>query len=147
MLWVIAVAMLAACVGMQGQPLQVTVADIGPLPSEGLEMRMNVKLRVQNPNEAPVDFDGVYVQLDVQGSTFATGVSNARGSIPRFGESVIDVPVTVSAIRVATQAITLLTAGAPADKVRYDLSGKLGGAMFGSTSFLLHGEFALPAAD
>ena len=39
-------------------PLEVTVAGIEPLQGEGMELRMNVKLRVQNPNDAPLDYDG-----------------------------------------------------------------------------------------
>src|SRR5215471_19059585 len=87
---------LAACATMPGRdPLQVTVADIESLPGEDLELRMMVKLRVQNPNDTPVEYNGVYVKLEVLGKTFATGVSDERGSIPRYGESVISVPVTV----------------------------------------------------
>ena len=33
----------------QRDPLQVTVAGIEPLESQGMEMRMLVKLRIQNP--------------------------------------------------------------------------------------------------
>ena len=59
-------------------------------------MRMMVKLRVQNPNDAPVEDDGVYVKLEVLEKTFATSVSDERGSNPPFGEFIISVPVTVS---------------------------------------------------
>src|SRR5262245_8531196 len=96
---------LASCAGLpHGDPLQVTVAGIEQLPGEGLEMRMLVKLRVQNPNDTPVDYDGVYVKLDVLDKTFASGVSDERGSVPRYGETVIGVPVTISTLRVALQA-------------------------------------------
>jgi hypothetical protein len=79
-----------------GDPVQITVAGIEPMAGEGLEMRMMVSLRVQNPNDTQIDYDGTYVKLIVQGKTFATGVSDASGSVPRFGEAVIAVPVTVS---------------------------------------------------
>ena len=32
-------------------PLNIDVAGIEPLPGEGLEMRMAVKIRIQNPND------------------------------------------------------------------------------------------------
>ena len=77
---IIAVLTLTACAGLPShEPLQVNVAGIESLPGEGLEMRMMVKLRVQNPNDAPVEFDGVYVKLDVLNKTFASGVSDQRG--------------------------------------------------------------------
>ena len=49
----------------------VTVAGIEPLQDQGLELRMNVNFRVQNPNDAPLDYNGVAVEMDVQGKTFA----------------------------------------------------------------------------
>jgi LEA14-like dessication related protein len=145
--WVASV-FLAACAGMPGrEPLQVTVADIESLPSEGMEMRMMVKLRVQNPNDAPVEYDGVYLRMDVLDKTFATGVSDERGTIPRFGDSVVSVPVTASAIQLVMNALSIFTGGGErVEKVTYRLEGKLNGPAFGSTRFQSQGEFALPGA-
>jgi len=142
---ILAVLALGGCAGMSGRdPVQVSVAGIESLPGEGLEMRMMVKLRVQNPGETPVEYDGVYVKLEVLDKTFATGVSDERGSIPRFGESVIGVPVTVSTLRVALNTLGFVLGDKPAEKVRYKLSGKLAGPSFGSTNFQSAGELALP---
>lgn len=140
-----AVLTLGACAGMPGrEPVQVTVVDIESIPGEGLEMRMLVKLRVQNPNDAAIDYDGVYVKLEVLDTTFATGVSSEHGTIPRFGESIVSVPVTVSMLRIAVYALRMLD-GKPVDKVNYKLEGKLGGPVFGSMNFQARGELALPA--
>ncbi len=140
----------AGCASLpQSDPPQITVAGIEPLQGEGLEVRMLVKLRVQNPNDAPIDYNGVYVRLDVQQKTFATGVSDAKGSVPRFGESVVEVPVTVSAFRIARQVIGAMgsaSEGKMPNKVRYDLSGKFSGTGFRSVRFGAKGEFALPGA-
>ncbi len=111
----IAVA-LSACAAMQPRdPVQVTVAGLEPLPAEGLEVRMLVKLRVQNPNDVPIEYNGVFVKLDVLDQSFATGVSDERGSVPRFGESVISVPITVSMLRIAAQGVGLLGGGSRDD--------------------------------
>ncbi|MDH5277300.1 MAG: LEA type 2 family protein [Gammaproteobacteria bacterium] len=126
-------------------PLSVTVAGIEPLPGEGLELRMLVRLRVQNPNETPIDYSGVYVDLDVQDRTFATGVSQESGTVAAFGESVISVPVTVSMLRMARQVMGVLD-GKPVDTIRYDLRGKLGGSSLNSLRFESRGEFTLPAS-
>ena len=142
---ILAVLALGGCAGMSGRdPVQVSVAGIESLPGEGLEMRMMVKLRVQNPGETPVEYDGVYDKLEVLDKTFATGVSDERGSIPRFGESVISVPVTVSTLRVALNTLGFVLGDKPSEKVRYKLSGKLAGPSFGSTTFQADGELALP---
>ena len=69
---------LAGCASMpQKDPIQVTVAGMEGLPGEGMEIRMLVKLRVQNPNDAPIDFSGIYLKFDVMDKTFASGVSSA----------------------------------------------------------------------
>jgi LEA14-like dessication related protein len=139
---------LAGCAGMPaGDPLQVTVAGVEPMQGEGMELRMMVKLRVQNPNDAQIDFDGAYVRLTVQDKTFATGVSDARGTVPRFGEAVVAVPVTVSMLNVMRHVIGAMDdKAAPPDKVRYSLEGKLHGTGFSSLRFKSQGEFTLPGA-
>lgn len=144
---ILAAALLGACAVVPARdPLQVTVAGIDSLPGEGLELRMLVKLRVQNPNDAPLDYDGVYLKLDVLDNTFATGVSSERGSVPRYGETVIGVPVTVSALRMVRYALRMLD-GKPIDKINYKLEGKLDGAGFGSTRFQAQGELTLPGDE
>jgi LEA14-like dessication related protein len=139
---------LSACAGLpQSDPLQVAVAGAESMPGEGMELRMLLKLRVQNPNDQQLDYDGVYVKLDVQGRTFATGVSDARGSVPRFGESVIAVPVTVSMLNVVRQVMGAMDPGAtPSDKIRFSLEGKLNGPGFRATRFESRGELKLPGA-
>jgi len=128
----------------RSDPLQVTVAGIEPMEGQGqgLELRLLVKLRVQNPNDAPVDFNGVALEMDVQGKTFATGVSDAAGSVPRFGETVITVPVTASAFRMLGEAFTLFRSGS-SGKITYEMTGKLNGSGFNSVHFRTQGEFDL----
>lgn len=133
-------AALAGCTSLGGRdPLQVMVAGIEPMPEkgEGLELRLLVKLRVQNPNSAAISYDGAYVKLEVQGKTFATGVSDAGAAIPGFSEAVVEVPVTVSMLRIVRQVIGMKD-GAPADQIRYSMSGKLG-----NHRFRTDGEFTL----
>jgi len=136
-----------ACATMPGQePVQVNVVDIESIPGEDLEIRMMVKLRVQNPNNAPIEYDGVYLQMDVLDNTFATGVSAARGTVAPFGEALIEVPVSASALRMAFSAISVFGSGKPVEKVTYKMRGKLSGPMFGSTTFQSQGELNLPGA-
>ena len=144
-LLVVVALTLCACTSLQsGDPLQVTVGGIEPLPGEGLELRMLVKLRVQNPNDEPLDYNGVYVRLDVQDKTFATGVADEHGTVPRFGEAVIGVPVTVSVLRMVRQVMGVMD-GQPVDKIHYELSGKLNGAGFRTARFQSQGELTLPS--
>jgi len=138
---------LSACATLPGQePVQVTVADIESMEGEGMEMRMLVKLRVQNPNDSPVEYDGVYIKVDVLDRTLGTGVSDQRGSVPRFGESIIAVPLTISTLRVILGALEFAGGARSVDKVNYRLEGKLDGVGFGSHRFQATGQLALPGS-
>ncbi len=133
------------CASLQGrEPIEVIVAGVEPLQGEGLELRMLVKLRIQNPNDVPLDYNGVSVQMDVQGRRFATGVSDAAGSVPRFGETIVKVPVSISVLRIARQAVGILT-DEYRGKLAYEMSGKLAGPTFYGVNFKSNGELRLPA--
>jgi LEA14-like dessication related protein len=141
---VLAAALSAGCASLPKQdPLQVTVAGIESLPGEGMELRLLVKLRVQNPNDLPVEYDGIALNLDVQGKTFASGVSDEVGSVPRFGEAIVQVPMTISVLRVVRQVIGNID-GKPVENISYTMHGKLHGARaFGTQRFKSSGSFSL----
>ena len=145
-LLLVAAATLNGCAMFQrGDPLQVTVLGVEPAESQGLELRLLVKLRVQNPNDTPIEYNGVAVEMSVQGKTFATGVSDAAGSVPRFGEAVITVPVSVSAFHMLGQAIDMVR-GNGSGKITYELKGKLSSSGLSTTHFRTQGELALPGS-
>jgi LEA14-like dessication related protein len=124
-------------------PLRISVAGMEPLEGKGMEARFAVQLRVQNHGDKPLDYDGVALDLDLRGVSFASGVSDQRGTIPRYGETIITVPVTVP----ATAIIRHLFGFATGDQTRVDyrLRGQLGGAGFGGgRNFDSQGEITLP---
>jgi LEA14-like dessication related protein len=138
--------LFAGCATLQGNdPLQVIVAGIEPLQGEGMELRLMVKLRVQNPNDAPIDYRGVALTMDVQGKAFASGVSDSSGTVPGFGEAVIPVPVSISAFRMARQALDLASQRS-GGKIAYAMKGKLSSSLFATRRFATSGEFELPAS-
>jgi LEA14-like dessication related protein len=134
---------LSACANMPNRdPVEVYVVGIEPMQGQGLELRMLVKLRVQNPNDTPIEYNGVAVAMEVDGRTFASGVSDAAGTVPRFGERVISVPVSISALRALRSAAAI--AGTNAERISYRLKGKLAGPVFNSVRFTSTGEVSLP---
>ncbi len=139
---------LGACAAFSPRdPLNVQVAGIQPLQGEGLEVRFLVKLRLQNPNEGAIDYNGVALDLEINGRRLASGVSDQRGTVPRFGESVLEVPVTISAFSAARQALGLAE-HIGLDEVPYVLRGKLAGGLFGTQRFVEKGTFDLsPVKD
>ncbi len=135
---------LAGCAGLLNRdPVRINVVGLEPLPGQGLEMRFAVRLRVQNPNDAPIDYDGVALELEVNGKPFATGVSSQSGSVPRFGETVFSVPVSVSAFSAARQALGVAS-GATLTGLPYVIRGRLAGGAFGGVRFVDRGSLDFP---
>lgn len=134
---------LAGCAGfgLHDSP-NVDVVGMEPMPGEGMETRFALKLRVQNPNETPIEFDGVFVELDVRGSKLASGVSDSKGVVPRFGEAVITVPMSVPLGAMIRQVLDL----ASGERIRtdYRIRGKLSGPAFGGHRFESSGQLQLP---
>ncbi|KIO48050.1 LEA type 2 family protein [Nitrosospira sp. NpAV] len=116
-----------AALGMH-EPLRVSLAGVEPLEGRGMEARFAVHLRIQNHDGRPLDYDGVALDLDLRGMSFASGVSDQQGTIPRFGEAVITVPVTVPATTIIRHAFGL--AAGDHTKADYHLRGHLGGQGF-----------------
>ena len=125
-------------------PLRISLVGIEPLPGQGMELRMAMKLRVQNPNDSAVDFDGVALEVDLRGLSFASGVSGQLGSVPRYSEVVISVPVSVSAISVLRQGLSF--ANGDRSSVTYAIRGKIGGSMLSGSTFKTNGQVELPTS-
>jgi len=135
---------LSACALFPNRdPLNINVVGIEPLPGQGLEVRMAVKLRLQNPNETAIDYTGVALDLDVNGKLLASGVSDQQGTIGRFSEGILVVPVSVSAFAALRQAVGL-TQTQSLDNLPYTLRGKLAGGLFGTMRFSDSGVLSLP---
>lgn len=135
---------LSACALFPNRdPLNINVVGIDPLPGQDLEIRFAVKLRLQNPNDTDIEYNGVALNLDVNGRLLAAGVSDQKGTIGRFSEGVLTVPVTVSAFAALRQAVGLADQQR-LDNLPYELHGKLAGGLFGTMRFEDSGTLSLP---
>lgn len=145
LLMLFAILLLAGCAALQpNDPLRVEVVGIEPAESQRLELRLAIKLRIQNPNEGSVSYDGTALELEVNGKTLATGVSDQKGSVPRYGESILVVPVSISAMNAVRQAL-VFTDGKQRDELPYVLRGKLAGGAFGTVRFTKEGSIGIAA--
>jgi LEA14-like dessication related protein len=125
------------------EPLSVTIADLKPIEVGVLEQRYALKVRVLNPNDVEIAFDGAVFDLEVNDVAFAKGVSNQKSVIPRFGEAVIDVQA-VSGLQNILMQINELLKG-ERTTLTYRIKGRLHTGGFGYTRFDSSGEIALPA--
>ncbi len=132
---VLLACVLAGCASLPtSDPLNVDVAGIDPLPGEGLELRLAVRIRIQNPNDAPVEYSGAALTLDLNDRRLASGVSDSVGTVPRYGETVLTIPVTISAFNMARQVLGFANASGT-NAVRYRVRGKLEGGLLGTRRF------------
>ncbi len=136
---------LSACASWwYGEPLGVTIADFTPVEMTLLEQRYAITVRLMNPNDTDIAFDGVAFDLEINGKPFAKGVSNRAGVIPRFGEALVDLRV-VSGLQQILGQISQIQKGDQAG-FTYRIRGRIhSGSLFGSVPFTATGEFALPA--
>lgn len=135
---------LVGCAGLAGvEPLNVNLAGLEPLESAGMEARFLARLRVQNPNDQPLAFDGVSIDVDLNGRRLASGVGDATGTVPRFGEALVEVPVTVPASAIVRQIVGFM-GGSDQAKTTYRVRGFLNTGTFGRVRFDSSGEIELP---
>jgi hypothetical protein len=136
---------LGACSSFSARdPLRIDLAGLEPLPGQGLEMRFMLTLRVQNPNDVAVDYRGIALELEVNNQPLASGVSDQSGQVPSFGESLLSVPVSISAFAAMRQAWAAADYQS-AQGLPYTLRGKLVGDLFGSERFSDSGTLNWPS--
>jgi hypothetical protein len=136
--------MLAGCAGLPGSEApRVTIVGLERLTGEGFEIRFSVKLRIQNSNATDLVYDGVVLDLDVNGRPLASGVSDAKGTIPRYGNELISVPVSVSAIGVIRQLMGVAAEPASMAELPYVARGRLGGGWHSGMRFSAEGVLKL----
>ena len=137
---------LPGCATLEpGDPPRVHVVGVERLESEGFELRLAIKLRVQNPRSLSLGYEGLSLELDVNGRPLASGVSPAKGEVPAYGEVVLTVPVSVSASSVLRQMLAVADGRTSLGEMPYALRGRLGAGLLGGTRFATEGSLRLPA--
>jgi LEA14-like dessication related protein len=138
---------LSGCAALFGHdPIRVSMAGVAPLVNQGMETRFDVKLRIQNPNANSFSFNGISVDLQLNGNSFATGVSQQSGSVPAYSEIEVTVPLTAPAFASLAKAWSAAGSDTPSGQYPYVLQGRLGG-MTSGTRFIDQGVMALPGVE
>lgn len=93
LLALIAVAGCASLGEYKERP-RVSIAGVQVTEANLFEQRYRLQLRVQNPNAVDLPIGGLDYQVEINGKAFATGVSNSRVVVPRYGTALLDVEGT-----------------------------------------------------
>jgi LEA14-like dessication related protein len=134
---------LAGCV--TAPPPDVFVINLEPLEGGGLEQRVKVDLRVQNPSAQPISAAGMSLRLIVNGQPLARGVSNERFTVPPLGEATTSVVTSTTLIDLLGQVYR----AQERTSLAYRLEGKLylESPPGGSLSFTNEGTLAPPVGN
>lgn len=116
---------IAGCVGLGTKLETPHVAFVGLKTVEAslFEQKLEVRLRVQNPNGIELPVKGLDVDVELAGEHFAHGVSAREFAVPAYGEAEFDMNVTANA---ASALIKILGGDSKTrENIPYRLRGKL----------------------
>jgi len=115
--------LLSGCagIGQQLDPPRVSLANIKVLEVTGLETAFEIQLRVFNANAVDLTVNGINAELDINGQSFATGVSNTPIDIPSYGTELVTVKVYSSVIKMFKSIYGLKES----EELKYRLNGKI----------------------
>ena len=105
------------------EPPIITLANLMPVGASPFEARIRADLRIQNPNDFDVGFDGLRFDLEVNEQPFLSGVSDEQFTLPRLGEAVVSVEGTATTLALWRQIRGL--ASDPGAGLSYRLKGRL----------------------
>ena len=118
-------ALLSACAGL-GTRLETPAIDfvgIRALEANLFEQKLEVRLRVMNPNTIALPVNGLDIDVELAGEPFATGVSAREFVVPAQGEAEFDMIVTANA---ATALLKIASGDRKSrEEIGYRLKGKL----------------------
>jgi LEA14-like dessication related protein len=91
----------------QPEAPEVQLVNITPMDTTMFEQRLQVDLRVRNPNVFDLQVIGLDFTLQLNEQRLARGLMNKASTIPRLGDSVLSVETTTSTFDVMRQLLNL----------------------------------------
>lgn len=90
--------MLAACAGLTGpvENPRVTVTSLRLLPADGVEQRIEVGLRLLNPNSFDLHAKGLVISLGLNGVPLLKGATSDLPLVPAYGEAQAKLTLSLS---------------------------------------------------
>ena len=116
---------VAGCVGVPRnlETPDISFVSLRAVEASLFEQRLEVRMRVQNPNTIELPVNGLDVDIELADEPFAHGVSAREFVVPARGEAEFDMIVTANA---ASALMKILGGdGKSREEVGYRLKGKL----------------------
>lgn len=104
----VAVLTLSGCASwfMKGEAPEVLVTNVTPLDASAFEQRLQVDLRIRNPNDFDLAVTGIDFRLDLNGNRLVRGLGNKELIVPRLSDSVTSVETSTSTLQVVRQLLS-----------------------------------------
>jgi LEA14-like dessication related protein len=115
---------LAACsvVPTNLETPEVSFVALRTVEASVFEQRLEVRMKVRNPNDVDLPVNGLDVDVELADEPFAHGVSAREFVVPAGGEAEFDMLVTANA---ATALLKIAGGDAPSEAIPYKLKGTL----------------------
>jgi LEA14-like dessication related protein len=122
---VLVACLLAGCAGIFG-PVEnpsISITSLKLLPAEGGEQRVEVGLRIMNPNGFPLEAKGIVLEAGFNDIPLLRGAVPTPPVVPAYGESQMNVMLSASLLN----GIRLISAIVkhPDDPLRYRLEARV----------------------
>jgi LEA14-like dessication related protein len=116
---------LVGCAGLgtQLETPEITFVGVRAVEASLFEQKLEVRLRVVNPNTIELPVNGLDVDMELAGEPFATGVTARQFVVPAHGEAEFDMIVTAN----AATALLKIAGGdrKSREEIGYRLKGRL----------------------
>jgi LEA14-like dessication related protein len=106
---------------VQGEPPEVLVTNITPSEGTAFEQRLQVDLRIRNPNDFDLLLTGIDFTLNLNGKRLASGLGNTTITVPRLSDAVVSVQTSTSTLDVVRQLLSF----SQTQDLSYDITGRL----------------------
>jgi LEA14-like dessication related protein len=104
------------------EPPQLSVVTMKVQSADILSQRLQLRLRVVNPNDRELPIKGITYRIEVEGDPLAEGLTDAPFVVPANGEAEFDMQVTAN---LAGTLARYLMRGSTPDVVNYRMVGKV----------------------
>ncbi len=119
----LAIAALGGCALLVPKlaPPGLAIVNVRVRRADFWEQRLDVRVRVRNPNAVSLPVRNVQYALDIEGQRFATGTCAQGFTVPAHGTAEFDTEVTAN----MTGALLTALARGHGQSIRYRLIGKV----------------------
>jgi len=102
LLLLLSLSFLSGCAGLSNhhfEPPDVSLHRFNMLPQDGVTPQFEIGLHIINPNREPLNLEGIYYTVAIEGYKVLAGVSNSLPTVEPYGQADISLVANVDLIK------------------------------------------------